>query len=222
MAKSMHTARLLIAGLFISLSVRAQKIEVGGGLGGFLYKGDVSTTLNPRFYQPGANLFFRYNFTRSFSARGGLGIGSLRGDDRYSRDPLQQARNFSFRSRLSEATVDLEYNFFDYKPTPKARNWTPYVFGGIGLYSVRNAVIRARGMVAFPVGIGVKYEFKRPWSIGAEFGTRFTNFDYLDGLGERTYGPNTNKLAQGNPALRDSYTYTALTVSYTFYKIVCP
>lgn len=212
----------MIAGLFISVGVRAQKIEIGGGLGGFLYKGDVSKSLNPRFYQPGANLFFRYNFTRSFSVRGGLAAGWLRGDDRVSRDPFQQARNFSFRSVLSEATIDLEYNFFDYKPAPKAQNWTPYVFGGIGLFSVRNAVIRARGMTSFPLGIGVKYEIKRPWSIGAEFGTRFTNFDYLDGLGDRTFGPTTVKVAQSNPALRDSYTYTAITVSYTFYKIVCP
>ncbi len=222
MTNGINKARLLIAGLFISLSVQAQKIEVGGGLGGFLYKGDVSTSLNPRFYQPGANLFFRYNVSRSFALRGGLAIGRLRGEDRFSRDPFQQARNFSFRSTLSEATVDLEYNFLNYKPAPKSQNWTPYVFGGVGLFSVRNAVIRARGMVAFPLGVGVKYEIKRPWSIGVEFGTRFTNFDYLDGLGERTYGPTTAKLTQSNPALRDSYTYTALTVSYTFYKIVCP
>lgn len=216
------TARLIVAGLFISLSVRAQKLEVGGGLGGMLYKGDVLPALNPRFYRPGANVFFRYNATRSFSVRAGLGIGGIRGDDRASNDPLRQARNYSFRSSLSEATVDVEYNFFNYKLVPKVKNWTPYVFGGIGLYSVKNQVVRARGFVNFPLGVGVKYEVNRPWSIGLEFGTRFANNDYLDGLGERTFGVTTNKIAQDNPALKDSYTYTAITVSYTFYKIVCP
>ena len=83
-------------------------------------------------------------------------------------------------------------------------------------------VVRARGIINFPLGVGVKYEINRPWSVGLEFGTRFTKHDYLDGLGERTYGITTNKTAQDNPALRDSYTYTALTVSYTFYRIVCP
>ncbi|GAB3219818.1 type IX secretion system protein PorG [Spirosoma arcticum] len=216
------TAWLLVAGLFISLSAQAQKIEVGAGVGGMLYKGDVSPALNPRFYRPAANLFFRYNASRSFSLRAGLGIGSLGATDRFSRDPFRQARGYSFRSSLSEATFDLQYNFLNYKLTPKVKNWTPYVFGGVGLCSFRNPVVRARGIINFPLGIGMKYEINRPWSVGLEFGTRFTKHDYLDGLGERTYGVTTNKIAQGNPALRDSYTYTAFTVSYTFYKIVCP
>ncbi|WP_198044994.1 DUF6089 family protein [Spirosoma montaniterrae] len=217
-----YKAWLLVAGLFISLGTEAQKIEVGGGVGGMLYKGDVSAFLNPRSYSPAANLFFRYNATRSVSFRAGLAAGWIQGEDRFSRDPFQQARDFSFRSTLSEATVDVEYNFRSYKLTPKAKNWSPYVFGGIGLCSFRNATIRARGMVNFPLGVGIKYEIKRPWSVGVEFGTRFTNNDYLDGLGDRTFGVTTSKLGQGNPALRDSYTYTAITVSYTFYKIVCP
>ncbi|QJW92249.1 outer membrane beta-barrel protein [Spirosoma taeanense] len=211
-----------MAGLFISLAAQAQKLEVGGGVGGMLYKGDVSTHLNPRFYKPAANMFLRYNATRSFSLRGGLAIGGIRGEDRFSRDPFQQARDFSFNSRISEATIDLEYNFLNYIPQPKVKNWTPYVFGGIGLYSVRNAVIRARGFVNFPLGIGVKYEINRPWSVGLELGTRFTNSDYLDALGERTFGVTSAKRAQGNPALKDSYTYTAITFSYTFYRLVCP
>jgi len=218
----MNTARLLIAGFFISLLAQGQKLEVGGGVGGMLYKGDVSPALNPRFYRPAANVFFRYNASRSFSLRAGLGIGSLGATDRVSRDPLRQTRGYSFRSTLSEATLDVQYNFLNYAPSRRTKNWTPYVFGGVGLCSFRNPVVRARGIINFPLGVGVKYEINRPWSVGLEFGTRFTKNDYLDGLGERTYGVTTSKIAQGNPVLRDSYTYTALTVSYTFYKIVCP
>lgn len=218
----LYTARLLVVGLFISFGTSAQKMEVGGGLGGMLYKGDVSTHLNPRFYRPAGSLFFRYNATRSFSMRAGAAIGSFQAEDRFSNDPLQQARDFSFRSTTSELTVDLEYNFLNYKATPKAKNWTPYVFAGIGLFNYTNHVVKSRGQLNFPLGVGFKYEIKRPWSVGVEFGTRFTTNDYLDGLGERTFGVTTNKLAQGNPALNDSYTYTAITVSYTFYKIFCP
>ncbi len=217
----------MVAGLFFSTGVaislcQAQKIEIGGGLGGMLYKGDVLPELNPRYFGPAANMFFRYNATRSVSARLGLAVGGIRGADRTSRDPLQLARDYSFDSRISEATVDLQYNFLNYKNQPAYKNWTPYVFAGVGLLSVRNSVVRARGYVNFPLGVGVKYEIKRPWSIGAEFGTRFTNNDYLDGLGDVTFGTTISKVAQSNPALKDSYTYTAITVSYTFYKIVCP
>ncbi|SOD78780.1 type IX secretion system protein PorG [Spirosoma fluviale] len=218
----LKTARLLIAGLFISLGVQAQKIEIGGGLGGMLYKGDVSPALNPRFYRPAASLFFRYNATRSFSIRGTGSLGGLRGEDNASRDPFLQARNYSFRTNLSAVEIDFEYNFLNYKPLPKAKNWTPYVFGGIGLSRFTNAVIKVGGVVTYPVGVGIKYEIKRPWSVGVEFGTRFMRNDYLDGLGDATFGNALTKVAQGNPALKDSYTYTAFTLSYTFYKIVCP
>lgn len=215
-------ARLIIAGLFISLSTQAQKIEVGAGLGGMLYKGDVAPALNPRFYRPAGSVFFRYNATRSFSMRASFAIGSFRAEDRISNDPYQQARDYSFRTKLNEATVDLQYNFLNYKLQPKAKNWTPYLFGGVGICNFSNSVIKARGMVTFPLGLGIKYEIKRPWSVGIEFGTRFTNNDYLDGLGDRTFGINNSKLGQGDPGLNDSYTYTAITVSYTFYKIFCP
>ena len=107
-------------------------------------------------------------------------------------------------------------------PPRRAKNWTPYVFGGIGLCRFQNDVIKARGILTYPLGVGVKYEIKRPWSIGLEFGTRFTRHDYLDGLADLTYGTALTKTTQSNPALFDSYTYTALTVSYTFYKIFCP
>ncbi|WP_460971243.1 type IX secretion system protein PorG [Spirosoma migulaei] len=218
----MNIARLIVAGLFISLSTQAQKIELGATLGGMLCKGDVNPALNPRLISPAIGGFFRYNATRSFSMRAGGSIGSFRGEDRFSSDPLQLARDYSYKTSIQELYIDFEYNFLNYKPLPKAKNWTPYIFGGIGLCRFNNDVIRAGGVVTYPLGIGVKYEIKRPWSVGLEFGTRFTRNDYLDGLGDLTFGKAVTKTSQGNPALSDSYTYAALTVSYTFYKIVCP
>ena len=219
-------ARLFVAGLFINISipvtlVRAQKIEVGAGLGGMLYKGDVSSALNPRFTQPGADLFFRYNFTRSFSARASVALGLLKATDAVSRDAFQQARNYSFRTRLGEAMLDGEYFFRDYRQVRRTKNWSPYVFGGIGLTQYRNATARGTQLV-YPLGVGIRYEINRPWNVGLEFGTRFTGSDYIDGLGEITFGQNPGKLGQQNPALNDSYSFISLKVSYIFYKITCP
>ncbi|WP_317163074.1 type IX secretion system protein PorG [Rudanella paleaurantiibacter] len=220
---SKHTARLTTVGLFMglllmALATHAQQVELGGGLGGMLYKGDLAPSLNPRFYRPAGNLFFRYNFTRSFSMRAGIAMGGIKAEDRVSSDPFQQARNRSFRTRIGETTVDMEYFFRDFKMLRRVKNWSPYVFGGIGYmsYSPRN---EGGPRVMYPLGVGLKYEIKRPWSIGFEFGTRFTRNDDLDGLGKAAGAP---RLASGNPALNDSYTYTAITLSYTFYKITCP
>ena len=41
--------------------------------------------------------------------------------------------------------------------------------------------------VAIPLGIGVKYGLDRVWSIGLEFGTRFTFTDYLDDVSKTYY-----------------------------------
>ncbi len=210
---------LLLPGLFFTRVAMAQQVEIGGGLGTYLYKGDVSPSINPRFALPAGNLFFRYNATRSFSARASVGLGVIKATDRISKDPFQQARDYSFRTSIGEVSGDLEYNFRDFRMVRWPKNWTPYVFGGIGfmVYSPR-PVKDTR--IMFPLGAGFKYEISRPWSIGFEFGTRFTNNDTLDGLGKGTAG--TAKLQQGNPALRDQYSYAALTISYTFYRITCP
>ncbi len=206
-------------GFFTLVSVtQAQQIEIGAGLGGMLYKGDIAPNLNPRFYRPAGNLFFRYNFTRSVSMRAGIAMGGIRAEDAVSKDPFQQARNRSFRTRIGEATVDVEYFFRDWKMVRTRKNWSPYVFGGLGYLSYSPKVEGGKRLT-YPLGVGVKYEIKRPWSVALEFGTRFTRNDDLDGLAKT---PGAPKLASGNPALSDSYTYTALTISYTFYRVTCP
>ena len=183
-----------------------------------LYKGDVSPSLNPRFALPAGNLFFRYNATRSFSARVGIGFGGIRAEDRVSKDPFQKARDYAFKTTIGEVTLDVAYNFRDFRMIRWPRNLSPYVFGGIGFMAYKPRTNKESRLV-FPLGGGVKYEFKRPWSVGLEFGTRFTRNDDLDGLSQVT---SVNKLQQGNPGLKDQYTYTAITLSYTFYKITCP
>lgn len=216
-------AWLLVAGLFISIEAQAQKIELGVGLGGMLYKGELSPGLNPRFYKPAGGLFFRYNASRSFSVRAGVATGQVSADDKYARDPFRRAVGTFFRNTVQEATLDLEYNFRNYKLLKKVKNWTPYVFGGLGFYRYGKLNESDEGgltnKLMFPLGLGVKYEIRRPLSIGVEFGTRFTRSDYLDGIG--LSNGTTDKFGQGT-AQKDHYTYTAITLSYTFYKLTCP
>ncbi len=211
-----------IAGLFINFGTNAQKIEVGGSLGGLLYKGDIAPALNPRFIRPAGGLFFRYNASRSFSLRFSTVVGQFVADDQYASDPFQRARGIYFRNTVQEFSLDGQYNFRNYKNLRKVKNWTPYVFGGLGFAVYRLRVPGDEGLankLIYPLGVGVKYEIKRPWSIGLEFGTRFSASDYLDGTGPVT---TTVKLQQNDPALKDKYSFLALTISYTFYRLDCP
>lgn len=201
----------------------AQKVEIGASLGGLNYKGDIVPFINPRFFRPGGSLFFRYNASRSVTFRAEIMRGSITGDDAYSKDPFQKARNLSFRTKLSEANLVTEYNFLNYEDRRFALNWTPYVFAGIGYLRFapepKTMDYATKGWV-LPYGIGVKYQINRPWNIGLEFGTRKTFTDFLDNLGG--IPTTTAKLDQGDMTTKDTYYYLGFSVSYTFYRIVCP
>lgn len=215
-------ARLLVAGLFLSpLLGVSQKIEIGGAFGGMLYTGDVAPVLNPKFVRPGGGLFFKYHLSRSFAARAQVSLGRIIGTDSITNDAYQKARGAAFRNTIREVALLGEYKFRNYTPLRNAKNWTPYVFGGLAVFSHG---LRQPGdkpvEIAFPLGVGVKYEIARPWSIGLEYTTRFTTTDNLDGLGTPAAG--APKLNQSDPDRKDHYTMVFLTVSYTFYRIFCP
>jgi hypothetical protein len=216
----------LLAGIcffvFLPNEVAAQKIEIGAGLGGFNYKGDISPKTRLRFIKPAGSVFFRYNPKQALSLRAELAAGRIGADDMKSDDPYQQARNFSFRTNIFEASAVAEYNFLNFVERRFAVNWTPYVLGGIGIASFKPDVQTGSyktSTIALPYGVGVKYQIARPWNIGLEYGARKTFTDYLDNVGGEVI--RTSKM-QGDPSLKDTYFYLRLSVSYTFYKIVCP
>lgn len=201
----------------------AQKIEIGAGLGGFNYKGDIAPSVRARFFKPAGSLFFRYNPSQALSLRAEVAGGVIGAADKHSKDPFQQQRNLSFTTRIIEGSAVAEYNFLNFQERRFAVNWSPYVFGGIG-YSKFNPNVQTSAYktssFTLPYGVGIKYQIRRPWNIGIEYGARKTFTDYLDNLGGEP--TSTDKLQQGDPSLKDNYYYLRLSVSYTFYKIVCP
>ncbi len=187
------------------------------------YTGDISPDFKLRNFRPGGNLFLRYNLKNGFSFRGQVLGGGIAAADRHADNEFQRLRDLSFRTLILEGDLLTEYNFLDYRDSKKALNWTPYVYGGVGysFFSPRpnNGGYKTSTMV-IPFGLGVKYQFKRPWSIGAEFGARKTFSDYLDNFGGEEV--LADKYQNGNPALKDIYYFLGFQLSYTFYKIVCP
>lgn len=168
-------------------------------------------------------MFFRYNMKNGFSLRAQALGGGIAAADRYADNEYQQLRDLSFRTLIMEGDLLAEYNFLDYRDSKKALNWTPYVYGGLGYTLFRprpvSGTYRTSTMV-IPFGLGVKYQFRRPWSIGMEFGARKTFTDYLDDFGNPEI--MADKYQNGNPALKDIYYFLGIQLSYTFYKIVCP
>jgi hypothetical protein len=203
--------------------VKGQNLEIGAGAGVTLYKGDLSPNLDPKFAMPAANLFVRYTPKQAVTLKFSFMLGKIHADDSRTSDQFANRRNLFFNSRLTELGATAEYNFLDYRSEQSRRPWTPYLFGGIAVFKF-DPVENLRPdypltQVALPFGIGIKYVLVGQWNLGLEFGARKTFTDYLDNLGSLN---TTNKFANGNPYNNDLYTYTSLSISYTFYSVKCP
>ena len=70
-----------------------------------------------------------------------------------------------------------------------------------------------------PVGVGVKLRLDRRWVLGIATSAISTGSDMLDNVSEAT--PNIKDYRGGNPNDNDWMFNTSISLSYTFYKIVC-
>jgi hypothetical protein len=214
----------LLVLVFLGAETFAQKIEIGAGVGAMNYKGDISPDFHPSFARLGANVSFRYNLTKMITFKSSILVGSIYGDDTQVSDSFNQLRGQTFKTGINEFSLTTEYNFFDYRYNRYHKDWTPYVFAGLGAmkFSPRDTPVsdyKTLQMV-IPFGVGIKYNISGPWNLNLEFGTRKTFTDYLDNLG----GDNAAlpKNLQNDYSSGDMYYYTSLSLTYQFLKIYCP
>ncbi|HEY6162861.1 MAG TPA: hypothetical protein VI112_16650 [Bacteroidia bacterium] len=118
----------------------------------------------------------------------------------------------------------------------------PFHTEGEGLVPGHNNYNRIS--ICFPIGIGGKYSLDRNWSIGMEFGLRYTLTDYIDDVSTvyetsavttalnnpiATYfaNPTVNELGsyvtadgqqRGDPTHKDSYMFITFSVNYKVFR----
>lgn len=213
---------------FIFTPSIAQLHEFGAGLGGFNYAGDINPRYNFLNYRPGGMVFYRYNFLKRVTAiRVGFSFGALAGSEAKSREYTAQVRKASFKSTVTELSLMGEYNFINYRDRKQLLKFSPYLTGGIAIFTTsptvksvstaENGTNQGAG-VSIPFGVGVKFILDRNWNLGTEFVARKTFTDYLDGVSNGDIGAKST----GNPLDNDWYFYTGITLSYTIYKTSCP
>jgi hypothetical protein len=202
-----------------------QNHEVGGGIGGLTYSGDLVRNFNLFYSKPAATVFYRRNLNKILSFKAGLTFGKIGATDK--RDPIDAfaaQRNESFNLSLMEVAGTYEYHFLDWRESKRRIRFTPYLFGGIGLFvfsgNKTKAAEYSNVQMSIPFGGGVKYVLNPKWYIAAEFGVRKTFFDYLDNLADAD--PSIKTYQQGNTFDNDTYYFVGLTLSRTFYDIPCP
>jgi hypothetical protein len=222
---------ILFVGLLVSITFTAgraqitQRSEVGFGLGTFNYTGDLVRNYNFAFSQPAATILYRHNVSKVISFRAALTAGRLSASDKQSPiDAFAVQRNASFDIFLSEMSGVYEYHFLDWKDDRRRLRFTPYLFAGLGLFSisgVQNKTAQYSNVqLSIPFGGGIKYVLNPNYYLALEFGVRKTFFDYLDNISDGD--PSYKNYQYGNKFDYDSYYFLGVTLTRTFYDIPCP
>lgn len=216
----------LIGAVFfcIATTVVAQRSEVGFGIGTFNYTGDLVKNYNFKYSRPAVTVLYRSNINKIVSFRAALTGGKVEAYEKPI-DAFTAKRNASFDIFLLEGSLGFEYHFLNWKDSKVPMRFTPYLFGGLGLFGISGNDTKAAEyssvQMAIPFGGGFKYIVNPRWYVALEFGVRKTFFDYLDNVS--AFKDQAQKNYQyGNPNDNDNYYFLGLTLTRTFYNIPCP
>ncbi|PJJ48713.1 type IX secretion system protein PorG [Hymenobacter chitinivorans] len=219
--------------VFFAFSAAAQNTsELGIGIGGMVYKGELAPAYKFNNNRPAATIFYRKDLSAPITLRGSALWGLVRADDANVQGvngnvaPLPAYRQTNVKGNILEAAAAVEYNFFDYRNRKEKVHFTPYVFVGVAGFLARTRTTSNAGLdqlekdgstlgLAIPAGIGFKLALSPRWNLGLEAGARKAFTDDLDHL-------STQNPLLVNTHDQDWYFYNGLSVSYTFYKIHCP
>ncbi|MDQ4140494.1 MAG: DUF6089 family protein [Bacteroidota bacterium] len=225
-----------IRSLFFADELLAQNTsEIGGGIGGLVYKGEVAPNYRFQNNRPGIVLFYKKDISKPVTLKANLMGGMLRANDKDVDLPVNTFRQANLKTNLVELSVGLEYNFLDYYNQKRRTRWTPYYFISFAAARFNNKVeledtytkpSESGTVLSIPTGIGFKYALSYNWNLGLEVGARKTlgkNGDKLDYLQTQDYPELPyRQLPHTDPYDDDWYFYNGLSISYTFYKLLCP
>ncbi len=209
--------------LLSAVTALAQRSEVGFGIGTFNYTGDLVRTYNFKYSRPAVTAFYRSNLSNVVSFRAALTGGQLSASEKPI-DAFASKRDASFDLFVMEASTVMEYHFLNWRDTKRFVRFTPYLFGGLGLFSFSGNAEKtaeySNVQAVIPFGVGIKYVYTPKWYFGLEFGVRKTFFDYLDNVsaGDQRY----KNFKYGNPNDNDVYYFLGISITRTFYDIPCP
>lgn len=205
--------------------------EIGVGIGGANYKGEISPNYRFLNNQPALMIFYRHNISEPISIRAAL-MGSHRiFNDKSFKDEVQELpyhdwRNMELKLSLFEFSLGFEYNFLDYYTDIRQKyRVSPYFFAGAALLNYNHQLSQNGDIiepfdnkftVSVPFGVGVKYALSKQWNLGLEFGARKMFNDIID------YLDDNDSKALANPFDKDMYFYNGISLSYTLYRINCP
>ncbi|SDG94970.1 hypothetical protein SAMN05421827_113107 [Pedobacter terrae] len=215
---------LIIVFLFFSAQlVHAQRTivgepswEVGMMAGGAGYMGDLNQNNPFQISGLSGGAYVKRNFNQYVGIRLNYTYGQIRADDAYSGNEQFRERNLRFKTALNEFSGLVDFNFFNFSLGGGTRQFTPYLFSGVGLLVFKPTVdvygdkyslagLKTEGqenayknaVLTIPYGLGLRYNYKDTWSVFTELGYRTPLTDYIDDVSGR-YPTNPTLVKSGD------------------------
>ena len=215
--------------LAVNLSF-AQIYEIGVFAGGSNLIGDVGAT---NYIAPNKAAFggiIKWNRSPRHAFRASLIYSEIEAQDSKSDDPRRKQRGYTYiNNSFLELSVGLEFTFFEFDLHIGEPVSTPYLYTGISIahhdnYYFRNGVQTTEDTSSFAYGIpmvlGYKISISDHLILAAEIGARYTFSDELDGSVPDSPGLIEN-FSFGNLNNNDWYTFTGITLTYSFGRNPC-
>lgn len=125
--------------LLVTTSIFAQRLdrrhEIGIYGGTSYYLGDLIEESVMGEHKLAYGLVYRYLINDRWAFRLHGMYGTLTADDTENNKPEMQYRNLMFKSSVMEFSAIAELNFLEYVPGSKKEIFTPYLFGGVAIFS---------------------------------------------------------------------------------------
>ncbi len=204
-------------GLFVGRSYYIGEVNpethVGSGVGSFTYGG-----------------VFRYNLNLRYSLRASVVRTTLAAEDKQANLPFNTARDLTFKTKLTDFSGVIEFNFLPYEMGSKKHFFSPYLFVGLSVFNydpstkiagteIEREETKGGTAVAFPFGPGMKLSLGNNLSLAVEWGFRKTSKDDLDGLPNR----EADIFETGKPYDNDWYVVSGVMLTYRITQLSpCP
>ena len=224
---------LFLLYLQVFLPVKAQIHELGLFLGGSNTIADVGSDLPVYVNSPAYGLVYKWNITRRYAIRANFMSSTLKSYDFYAQDVSRFNRFFTVDNQLLEFSAGFEVNFFDFNLHDDDKEFSPYLFAGVGyfqhqLFTINEASIAPQTTkydsemnFSLPIVAGIKASLSPLFVLSLETGIRYTFTDNIDGSNPIGQFENDITLKHGSLYNNDWYVFTGFTLSYTFGQIPC-
>lgn len=194
---------------FLPNFASAQFFEIGMGIGGSVYSGDLSPNEgldNFKLIRPAIGIFASHHFNDRVALKLGVNNFTLTADDKINTKQSAVDRNLSFRSNIWEISLQGEFYIMRFDPERNEMPLSIFVSTGANVFfhnpkayiageyhALQPLSTEGQGLPSFPdrkpykltqlsipAVLGLKYNVGPLLNLFIEFGPRFVFTDYLD------------------------------------------